>query len=85
MHFHIKHLHSLFSRSLNHSVTNSNPGLDPYRYDCVAYSTEATTSTSQLTKLREQIAKTEEGQLLLQEKPTINSNTVDLECLQEGF
>ena len=59
--------------------------LDPYRYDCVAYSTEATTSAAQLNKIRQKISKTEEGRLLLEQKPSINTNTVDLEALKDSF
>ena len=59
--------------------------LDPYRYDCVAYSTEATTSAAQLDKIRQKVSKTEEGRLLLEQKPSINTNTVDLEALKDSF
>ena len=55
---------------------------DPYRYDCVAYATEATTAPCQLKSLREKIAKTEEGRRVLAEKPLISSNTLDFEVLR---
>ena len=59
--------------------------LDPYRYDCVAYSTEATTTAAQLDKIKKKISETEEGRLLLEQKPSINTNTVDLEALKDSF
>ena len=61
---------------------------NPYRYDCVAYATEATAAPCQLTRLSQRIQQTAEGQTVLQEKPNIHSSTVDLDALKllpQGF
>ena len=55
--------------------------LDPYRYDCVAYSAEASTPPCQLTSLADRISRTDEGKRVLNEKPNIHSNDIDLDYL----
>ena len=55
--------------------------LDPYRYDCVAYSAEASTPPFQLTSLADRISRTDEGKRVLNEKPNIHSNDIDLDYL----
>ena len=55
--------------------------IDPYRYDCVAYAAEATTPPCVLSKLADKMKNTEEGRLILKDKPNIHSSEIDLEYL----
>ena len=51
------------------------------RYDCVAYSAEATTPPCQLTSLAERISRTDEGKRILNDQPNIHSDDIDLDYL----
>ena len=51
------------------------------RYDCVAYSAEASTPPCQLTSLADRMSRTDEGKRILNDKPNIHSEDIDLDYL----
>lgn len=73
---------SEFQRALLAIGASISALLDPKRHDMIACLGE-TTGVEALKKIYEKMSKTEEGRVILDEKPRINTKTVNFEILKE--